>query len=48
MTQDFLFDFYEKLFKNINFQTLFKFSVDRMLNDRIDTVYYFVYNLKKL
>jgi len=47
MTQDFLFDFYEKLFKNINFQTLFKFSVDRILNDRIDTVYYFVYNLKK-
>lgn len=48
MTRDFLFDFYEKLFKNINLQTLFKFSVDRKLNDKLDTVYYFVYNLKKL
>jgi hypothetical protein len=48
MTQDFLFDFYEKLFKKINFKTLFEFSVDRMLNERINSVYYFVYKLKKL
>lgn len=48
MNQDFLFDFYEKLFKKSNFKTLFKFSVDRMLNDRINSVYYFVYKLKKL
>ena len=48
MTLDFLFDFYEKLFKNLNLKTLFRFSVDRMLNERDNTIYYFVYKLKKL
>ena len=48
LTQDFLFNFYEKLFKKINLRTLFRFSIDRELNNRKDTVYYFVYKLEKL
>ena len=48
MTNEFLINFYEKLFESLGFETVLHIIVRRVTPNPIETLYYFAYNLKRI